>query len=87
MKEQKLRALEGRLIVIPLDEHYSDLIHLPENRIAHAGDLCRCRVLSSGCEDVNEGQVVHAKTELGYRVPMSSARIYLLEDVLLVETN
>ncbi len=87
MKQHNLRSLSGRLIVTPLEEHFSDLIHLPENRIQHAGSLMRCRVLSSGCPDVKDGDVVHAKAELGFRVPMSSAIIYLLEDVLLVETS
>lgn len=81
-----LKALSGRLIVQPIDELKSGTLHLPQNKIDSAGSLIRAKVLSSGCDDVPNDSVVHCKAELGYRVPMSSARIYLQEDVLLVES-
>lgn len=86
MKNQNnLRALSGRAIVQPLDEVYSGVLQLPQTAIDRAGNIIKARVLSSGIPDLVDGSVVHCRAELGYRVPMSSARIYLSEDILLVE--
>lgn len=82
-----LKALSGRVIVDMLDEVRSGVIHLPEEKIQRAGSLMRAKVLSSGVTDVCEGDVVHCKAELGYRIPLTGQRIYLAEDVLLVENG
>lgn len=84
--ENNLRALSGRAVVIPIDEVYSGVIKLPQTAIDRAGNIIKARVLSSGILDLIDGSIVHCKAELGYRVPMSSARIYLQEDILLIET-
>lgn len=82
-----LKALSGRVIVNMLDEVRSGLIHLPQDKIQRAGSLMRARVLSSGITDICEGDIVHCKAELGYRVPLTGQRIYLEEDILLVEND
>ena len=87
MKEPNLKALEGRAIVMPLDELRSGILHLPDNKIDRAGNIIRARVLSSGIPDLKEGDIAHCKAELGYRVPLSGQRIYLAEDILLIENG
>lgn len=87
MKELKLKSLRGRVICQPIEELKSGILHLPQVKTERAGTLVRCRVTSSGIPDVCEGDIVHCKAELGYRVPMSSQRIYLMEDILLIENG
>lgn len=80
-----LKALSDRVIVTVIDELTSGILHLPENKIDRAGSLCRCKVTSSGISDIPIDSIVHCKAELGYRIPLTSQRIYMGEDVILIE--
>ena len=89
-KENNLKALKGRVIVQMLEQDtMSGTLHLPQQQYVPAGALARAKVLSVGSDihDIKEGDIVHVKFDFGARIPMSSVRIYLFEDILLIENK